>query len=91
VEFLDVKDFAAKTAAFPLQEGDFVSIFPIERTLYRFVQLEGNVRRPGTYALRPQMRVKDLIDEAEGLLPGAYMARADLAKYRDGGSTRWCP
>ena len=83
-EFTDVKDFEAKTAAFPLQEGDFVSIFPIDRMLYRHVELEGNVRRPGSYALKPGMRVRDLIDEAEGWLPGTYMARADLAKFRDG-------
>jgi protein involved in polysaccharide export with SLBB domain len=83
-EFVDVKDFEAKTATFALHEGDFISIFPIDRALYRFVQLEGNVRRPGAYALKPGMRVKDLIEEAEGLLPGTYLARADLAKFRDG-------
>ena len=83
-EFTDLKDFEAKTTSFALHEGDFVSVFPIDRALYRFVQLEGNVRRPGTYALKPGMRVKDLIDEAEGLLPGTYMVRADLAKFCDG-------
>jgi protein involved in polysaccharide export with SLBB domain len=83
-EFTDVKDFEARAAGFALQEGDFVSLFPIDQALYSFVTLEGNVRRPGTYALKPNMRVKDLIDQAEGLLPGSYMGRADLAKFYDG-------
>jgi len=83
-QFIDLKDFEAKTATFALQEGDFVSVFPIDRSLYGLVTLEGNVRRPGTYALKPDMRVTDLIEQAEGLLPGTYMPRADLARFRDG-------
>jgi polysaccharide biosynthesis/export protein len=83
-EFTDMKDFEAKTAAFPLQEGDFVSVFPIERSLYSYVGLEGNVRRSGIYALKPNMRIKDLIEQGEGLMPGSHMARADLARFHDG-------
>ncbi len=83
-QFTDLQDFQARAVAFRLQEGDFVSVFPIDRALYGLVVLEGNVRRPGTYALKPEMRVRDLLDQAEGLLPGTYMARADLARFRDG-------
>ena len=91
IEFTDLKDFEAKTAAFPLQEGDFVAVFPIDRSLYRLVTLEGNVRRPGTYELKPGMRVKELIEQAEGLLPGTYTARADLARFRDGRQSEIVP
>ena len=90
-EFTDVKDFEVKTVTFPLQEGDFVSVFPIDRTLYSYVSLEGNVRRPGTYGLKPEMRVKDLIDQGEGLLPGTHMDRADLAKFHDGRQSEMVP
>ncbi len=82
-EFTDPKDFEAQTASFPLQEGDFVSVYPIDRSLFSFVGLEGNVRRPGTYSLKPGMRVKDLVEQAEGVLPGTHMARADLARFHD--------
>jgi protein involved in polysaccharide export with SLBB domain len=91
IEFTDLKDFEAKTAAFTLQEGDFVSVFPIDRSLYRLVSLEGNVRRPGQYELKPGMRVKDLIEQAEGLLPGTYMERADLARFHDGRQSETVP
>ena len=90
-EFTDLKDFEARARTFALQEGDFVSVFPIDRSLYSFVQLEGNARRPGTYALKPTMRVKDLIEQAEGLLPGTYMLRADLAKFYDGRQAETVP
>lgn len=90
-ESTDLKDFEARTAAFPLQEGDFVAVFPIERSLYSFVMLEGNVRRPGTYALKPGMRVKDLLEQAEGLLPGTYMDRADLAKFKNNRQSETVP
>jgi len=84
VEFTDLADFEARTAAVTLQAGDLVSIFPIDRTLYSYATLEGNVRRPGTYALKPGMTVRDLLAQGEGLLPGTHMARADLARYYDG-------
>lgn len=91
MEFTDLPDFEAKTATFPLQEGDFVAVFPIDRSLYRLVTLEGNVRRPGTYELKPGMRVRDLIEQAEGPLPGTYMARADLARFHDGRQSEIVP
>lgn len=84
IEFTDLVDFEAKAAAFRLQDGDFVAVFPIDRSLYRLVGVEGNVRRPGQYELKPDMRVKDLIEQAEGILPGTYMERADLARFVDG-------
>jgi protein involved in polysaccharide export with SLBB domain len=84
MEFTDLQDFQARAATFPLQEGDFVAVFPIDRALYGLVTLEGNVRRPGAYALKPNLRVRELLEQAEGLLPGTYMARADLARFRDG-------
>jgi protein involved in polysaccharide export with SLBB domain len=91
VEFTDLKDFEAKAASFPVQEGDFVAVFPIDRSLYSLVSLEGNVRRPGTYELKPGLRVKELIEQAEGLLPGTYMARADLARFYDGRQAETVP
>ncbi len=91
VDFTDLKDFEAKAASFPVQEGDFVAVFPIDRSLYRLVSLEGNVRRPGTYALKPGMRVKELIEQAEGLMPGTYMERADLARFYDGRQAETVP
>jgi protein involved in polysaccharide export with SLBB domain len=91
IEFTDLTDFGAKTATFTLQEGDFVSLFPIDRSLYGLVSLEGNVRRPGDYELKPGIRVMDLLEQAEGLLPGTYMERADLARFHDGRQSETVP
>ena len=49
------------TAGVPIQDMDFVKVFSIDRTLRNSVRLVGYVLRPGEYALKSGMRVKDLI------------------------------
>jgi len=51
-----------------LQDMDLVKIFPIDQTLRGYVRLEGYVLRPGDYALKPGMRLSDLL-ASDNLLP----------------------
>jgi protein involved in polysaccharide export with SLBB domain len=67
----------------PLYDGDGVQVLPILDGVLNIVQLEGKVRRPGTYELRPGMRISDLISKAEGLLGEAYLPRADLFRLNE--------
>ncbi len=54
--------------AIEVSDQDLVKIFPIDRTPRGYVRLNGYVLRPGDYALKPGMRVADLLKQ-DNLLP----------------------
>jgi protein involved in polysaccharide export with SLBB domain len=56
-------------AAFHVQDGDVVHVFPMAPYNQDAVYLEGHVLRPGKYAYRPGMRLADLIGSYQDLLP----------------------
>lgn len=49
------------TGSIKVQDLDLVRVFPIDNTLRGYVRLDGHVLRPGDYALKPDMKVADLI------------------------------
>jgi polysaccharide export outer membrane protein len=65
------KSFNEITDAIQIKNMDSVQIFPINSVLRDQVRLEGYVRRPGDYALKRGMRVKDLF-EKDDILPETY-------------------
>jgi polysaccharide export outer membrane protein len=66
-------------ASIAIQDMDLADILPIDQTLRGYVRLEGHVLRPGDYALKPGMRVKDLV-RPEELLPEYYQGGAELTR-----------
>lgn len=56
-------------AAFHVENGDVIHIFPIAPYNQDAVYLEGHVLRPGKYAYHPGMRLADLISSYKDLLP----------------------
>lgn len=65
----------------PLKDGDFVKIFSIDARVYSSVSLEGFVKRPGSYELRPGMRLSDLLTPEE-LLPEAHLEQVEIVRFR---------
>jgi len=61
----------------PLQDGDFVKVFPIDSRIYNKVFLDGFVKYPGEYELKCGMKLSDLLT-AEQLLPEAYLERGEI-------------
>ena len=74
----------------PLKNGDLVRVFPVDLRIYNAVSLEGLVKRPGRYELRPGMRVGDLVNRDE-LLPDAYLDRAEVVRVREDLGTEVIP
>jgi polysaccharide export outer membrane protein len=56
-------------ASFKIQDGDQIHIFPIASYNERAIYLQGHVLRPGRYAYRDGMTLKDLVASYGDLLP----------------------
>jgi len=83
LEFENTQALKNSASNVMLQDGDLVMISAVTPIRHNFVSIAGNVRRPGDYELKPGMKLKDLIDEVEGIMPGAYLDRAELSRFRD--------
>ena len=55
-----------------LSDGDVVRVFSIVPRFGNAVTLRGNVANPGRYPWKQGMRVRDLIPDAQALLPRSY-------------------
>jgi protein involved in polysaccharide export with SLBB domain len=65
----------------PINAGDLVLIHRSDPRVYNVVKLEGAVRYPGTYELKPMMRIGQILP-ADQLLPEAYVERVEVARRR---------
>jgi len=74
----------------PVLNGDLVRVFSADPRIYNAVVLEGWVRWPGRYELRPGTRVGDLVVK-DGLLPDAYLDRAEVVRVREDLGTEVLP
>ena len=61
--------------------GDLVLIHPADPRVYNIVKVDGAVRYPGAYELKPLMRISQLLP-ADKLLPEAYTERIEVARRR---------
>lgn len=63
-----------------LRDGDIVQILKVLEPFENVVWIEGQVARPGAYALEEGMSVRDLLERAQGLdwRKPVYVDRADL-------------
>jgi polysaccharide biosynthesis/export protein len=64
-----------------INAGDLVLIHPADPRVYNIVKVEGAVRYPGAYELKPMMRIGQLLP-ADKLLPEAYTERVEVARRR---------
>src|SRR5438445_493173 len=65
----------------PINAGDLVLIHPADPRVYNIVKVDGAVRYPGAYELKPMMRIGQLLP-ADRLLPEAYTERVEVARRR---------
>jgi polysaccharide biosynthesis/export protein len=64
-----------------INAGDLVLIHRSDPRMYNVVKVEGAVRYPGTYELKPMMRIGQLLP-ADKLLPEAYAERVEVSRRR---------
>src|SRR5882724_2728370 len=64
-----------------INAGDLVLIHPADPRVYNIVKVDGAVRYPGAYELKPMMRIAQLLPP-DKLLPEAYTERIEVARRR---------
>jgi protein involved in polysaccharide export with SLBB domain len=64
----------------PLQNMDFVQVFPINQAISNMVQLEGSVKYPGPYELKEGMRIKEILPSPKELTFYAYLPKAEVIR-----------
>ncbi|MBI3988059.1 MAG: SLBB domain-containing protein [candidate division NC10 bacterium] len=83
---LDV-DLTQESGNIELQDGDLVKVPPLDPRVYNTVVLEGFVKDPGEYELKPGMRLRDLLPP-DRVLPEAYLERVEIVRLREPDLTR---
>lgn len=73
------KDLDSLAAAILIKDMDLVKIFPIDNTLRGYVRLSGYVLRPGDYAVKPGMTLRDLLPP-DNLLPEYHQSIGSLIR-----------
>lgn len=76
-----VKDLTpAEYKSYQPQAGDAITVSRILSRFENRVQIEGAVFRPNSYSFYEGMRIKDLVDRADGVLEEAYLKRAIITR-----------
>ena len=65
----------------PVHAGDLVLIHKNEERIYNTVKVEGAVKYPGTYELKPMMRLSQLLP-IDRVLPESYVDRVEIARRK---------
>jgi len=63
---------------FEIKNGDIVKVFQVGSVPENRVTIAGNVKKPGVFELKPGMRIKDLIMEADSLDRNTFAERGTL-------------
>jgi len=83
---IDINDKTLEKAKqFMLQDSDLVKVFAIVEKDEDAVYLSGNVKYPGKYALKPGMKMKNLIRDPEDLLKETYFDYALIKRMNPPG------
>lgn len=82
IEIANLEDLDKSPQNIEIKNNDLILISSILRKKRNFVTIKGNVYRPGEYKLMPNMKLSDLIGEAQGLAPETYMERAEILRYK---------
>lgn len=68
------------TSTLDTEDGDVITILPVNQFRENLVTLYGNVKKPGKFQLRRGMSVRDLIVEADSLLADTFGEKATILR-----------
>ncbi len=77
-EFKSIAEFRKSSQV--MQDGDIITVLKISDLPDNRVTIVGSVKKPGVFELRPEMRVKDLIMQADSLARNSFVERGNLLR-----------
>lgn len=80
VSDINFRDILNESKDYVLADGDAITLFPIDEEKENYVTIDGAISRPGTYQLEKVHTLRDLVMQADSLLPEAYIKRADITR-----------
>ena len=80
---VNIKDLMDTNSDFELLDGDSIQVFPVMDLRKNYVEIRGNVERPGTYELKNGEQISDLVALADGVINDAYMEKAHLVRINE--------
>ncbi len=63
-----------------LRNGDLVKVYPSDPRVYNTVSLAGEVKQPGEYEFKPEMKLSQLLPRGS-VLPEAYPERVEVVRF----------
>jgi protein involved in polysaccharide export with SLBB domain len=64
----------------PVKDFDLIKVYPVHKRVQQVVYLEGHVKYPREYELKPGMKLRDLIRSHDDLLPEPYLPQAEIIR-----------
>ncbi len=65
-----------------LQNGDLVIIYPTDPRIYNTFSLNGSIKHPGEYEVKPGITIRQVLPP-ESLLPEAYLDNVEIIRFKD--------
>jgi protein involved in polysaccharide export with SLBB domain len=63
-----------------VKDFDLIKVYPVHKRVHQVVYLEGHVKYPREYELKPGMKLRDLIQSDDDLLPEPYLPQAEIIR-----------
>lgn len=82
VDLASIQGDGASPANIELRNGDLVRIYPTDPRIYNTISLSGEVKQPGEYEFKPDMRLSDLLPPGS-LLREAYPERVEVVRFNE--------
>lgn len=73
----------------PIYDTDVVELYSLSGKSLNYVNIAGAVYRPGTYAIKDNMSIQDVLDFAGGLKEDAYKKKAELLRTFASGESKF--
>lgn len=80
LKFKSREERDAQLAAFKIQDGDLLLVYPPSARRQNFVTISGLVAHAGDYEFQPNLKVKDLLEKAGGITPTAFLKRIEITR-----------
>ncbi len=81
LEFKSSTEAEKELKKFALQNGDMLRVFSIKGDQKNTITINGNVYQPGTYQLKENMTLQDLINTAKGSKTNTFSKRVEIFRF----------